>query len=315
MASGSVSSYLDLGRAPYCYGLYGVKYIDLVSLAPFPGIWDEFIIQQLPRIVTWGLSLLYTLRLSKKMNSDLYADAGATLGHDLRYVAATVSHTFLAFGELLELYKRFLELLGYSSRVLELDSALQATHQMETQLKAASQLQDSDGDSIQFKGLDVVTPTGTKLVSNLTLEVNQRKIFQNGVKSGFKMCFGPSTLGAGGQNTSRIQNKEVYTTLYLQVKPKENLLVTGCSGSGKTSIVRTLGDLWHVEYTFHHHAPFFFQNGLQAKSGFEMCFDIESQHLGCWGQNTSRIQNKEVYATLCLQARARGHRLEAQGQA
>ena len=48
------------------------------------------------------------------------------------------------------------------------------------------------------------------------------------------------------------------------------------------------------------HAPFF-QNG--AKSGFEMCFDIGSQHLGCWGQNTSRIQNKEVYATLCLQGR------------
>ena len=27
-----------------------------------------------------------------------------------------------------------------------------------------------------------------------------------------------------------------------------------------------------------------------------------SQHLGCWGQNTSRIQNKGFYATLCLQA-------------
>ena len=26
------------------------------------------------------------------------------------------------------------------------------------------------------------------------------------------------------------------------------------------------------------------------------------QHLGCWGQNTSRIQNEGVYATLCLQA-------------
>ena len=34
-----------------------------------------------------------------------------------------------------------------------------------------------------------------------------------------------------------------------------------------------------------------------------MCFDIGSQHLGCWGQITSRIQNKGVYATLCLQAR------------
>ena len=45
-------------------------------------------------------------------------------------------------------------------------------------------------------------------------------------------------------------------------------------------------------------APPFFQNG--AKSGFEMCFDIRSQHFGCWGQNTSRIQSKEVYATLYL---------------
>ena len=32
---------------------------------------------------------------------------------------------------------------------------------------------------------------------------------------------------------------------------------------------------------------FFFPNDLQAKSGFEMCFDIGSQHFGCWGQNTS----------------------------
>ena len=56
-----------------------------------------------------------------------------------------------------------------------------------------------------------------------------------------------------------------------------------------------------VNLKFLHHAPFF-QNGLQAKSGFKMCFGIGSQHLGCWGQNTSRIQNKEVYATLCLQA-------------
>ena len=47
-----------------------------------------------------------------------------------------------------------------------------------------------------------------------------------------------------------------------------------------------------------HRAPFF-QNG--AKSGFEMCFDIGSRHHGCWGQNTSQIQNKEVYATLYLQ--------------
>ena len=37
----------------------------------------------------------------------------------------------------------------------------------------------------------------------------------------------------------------------------------------------------------------------------EMRFDIGSQHLGCWGQNTSGIQNEEVYATLYFQAMAR----------
>ena len=54
-------------------------------------------------------------------------------------------------------------------------------------------------------------------------------------------------------------------------------------------------------------ASVFLQNG--AKSGFEMCFGPSTDqiwrhfvNLGCWGQNTSRIQNKEVYATLYLQA-------------
>ena len=34
------------------------------------------------------------------------------------------------------------------------------------------------------------------------------------------------------------------------------------------------------------------RNKQQATSGFEMCFDIGSRHLGCWGQNTSRSQHK-----------------------
>ena len=35
--------------------------------------------------------------------------------------------------------------------------------------------------------------------------------FKHGAKSGFEMCFAPSSFGAGGpnQNTSRIQHKEV----------------------------------------------------------------------------------------------------------
>ena len=33
--------------------------------------------------------------------------------------------------------------------------------------------------------------------------------------------------------------------------------------------------------------PLFFKMACTQKSGFEMCFDIGSQHLGCRGQNTS----------------------------
>ena len=36
------------------------------------------------------------------------------------------------------------------------------------------------------------------------------------------MRFGPSTVGAGGQNTSRIQKREVYATLYLPSQAKKN---------------------------------------------------------------------------------------------
>ena len=35
-----------------------------------------------------------------------------------------------------------------------------------------------------------------------------------------------------------------------------------------------------------------FKNG--AESGFEMCFDIGSQHLGCWSQRPQRPQPKNV---------------------
>ena len=79
------------------------------------GAVDDFVIKQLPHIVTWGLSLAYTNRMAK--HQSVYENHGSQLGHDLRYVASAVSHTFMAFGDLLDLYKRFVELGGYLGRV------------------------------------------------------------------------------------------------------------------------------------------------------------------------------------------------------
>ena len=180
---------------------------------------NDFVIQRTPPIVTWGLSYLYTVRMQNKAE-DLYQDEGAGLSHDLRYVATVVSHTFTAFGELLELYKRMLELYGYTTRVMELETALRAIHmvngdeledawRLATGAAAAAAAESGAGrpspsiaaapaGAIVFSGTDVATPTGIRLVSDVKVVV----------------------------------------------EPGENLLVTGPSGSGKTSLIRVLGGLW-----------------------------------------------------------------------
>ena len=75
-----------------------------------------------------------------------------------------------------------------------------------------------------------------------------------------------------------------------------NLLGPAGHIHGRTNTVVALWDVPHVpahvpsisnSYSNSLHNAPCFQNGLQAKPGFEMCFDIGSRHLGCWGQNTS----------------------------
>ena len=48
-------------------------------------------------------------------------------------------------------------------------------------------------------------------------------------------------------------------------------------------------------FSLTHIAPLIFQ--MAQNLNLSMCFGPStlSQHLGCWGQNTSRIQNKGVY--------------------
>ena len=76
---------------------------------------SDFISKQLPTMVTWAISYMYTLRAT--LAGDVYADQGGALGHDLRFVASAVSHVFLAFGDVITLHRRILELSGYTARV------------------------------------------------------------------------------------------------------------------------------------------------------------------------------------------------------
>eukprot|EP00040_Diaphanoeca_grandis_P001018 m.17269 g.17269 ORF g.17269 m.17269 type:complete len:1248 (-) comp11415_c0_seq1:76-3819(-) len=131
------------------------------------GIFNDFIIKQLPPIVTWALSFIYTMQLAKTL--DIYSDNGGQLTHDLRYVSTVVSHTFLAFGDLLDLYKRVVELSGYASRVVDVERGLTAVK--ENTLRDATAGTIIPSDDVIFENVDIVTPTGDNLVAGLNCVV------------------------------------------------------------------------------------------------------------------------------------------------
>ncbi|KAG1328078.1 hypothetical protein COCNU_01G020120 [Cocos nucifera] len=87
------------------------------------GVLDDFITKQLPHNVTWGLSLLYAMEHRGDRAS---TSAQGELAPALRFLASVVSQSFLAFGDILELHKKFLELSGGINRIFELDELLDA---------------------------------------------------------------------------------------------------------------------------------------------------------------------------------------------
>ncbi|GFZ18731.1 peroxisomal ABC transporter 1 [Actinidia rufa] len=85
------------------------------------GVLDDFITKQLPHNVTWALSLLYAME--HKGDRALTSTQGE-LAHALRFLASVVSQSFMAFGDILELNRKYLELSGGINRIFELEELL-----------------------------------------------------------------------------------------------------------------------------------------------------------------------------------------------
>ncbi|KAJ7521019.1 hypothetical protein O6H91_19G034300 [Diphasiastrum complanatum] len=175
------------------------------------GIADEFITKQLPHNVTWFLSLMYAIE-----NRGDKSSVQGELAHDLRFLASVVSQSFLAFGDIMELYRKFLELSGGITRVLELDESLIAAQQeakptpvapspdplklIEHSRGSLKTLMLENDDDIVFSEVDILTPSQKMLARRLTF----------------------------------------------RVQPGQSMLVTGPNGSGKSSLFRVLGGLWPI---------------------------------------------------------------------
>ncbi|XP_068658650.1 ABC transporter D family member 1-like [Aristolochia californica] len=132
------------------------------------GVLDDFITKQLPHNVTWGLSLLYAL--------DHKGDAASTaslgeLAHALRFLASVVSQSFLAFGDILELNRKYVELSGGVNRIFELEELLDAAQSGSAASYEESKV--SDGDNISFTEVDIITPGQKLLARKLTCGITR----------------------------------------------------------------------------------------------------------------------------------------------
>ncbi|XP_037493879.1 ABC transporter D family member 1-like [Jatropha curcas] len=139
------------------------------------GILDDFITKQLPHNVTWGLSLLYAMEHKGDRAS---ISTQGELAHALRFLASVVSQSFLAFGDILELHKKFLELSGSINRIFELEELLDAAQSGDWLTDKLSSSTESDinvKDVISFVEVDIITPSQKLLARQLTCDIEQGK--------------------------------------------------------------------------------------------------------------------------------------------
>lgn len=138
------------------------------------GVLDDFTTKQLPHNVTWGLSLLYAME--HKGNRASVSTQGE-LAHALRFLASVVSQSFLAFGDILELHRKFLELSGGINRIFELEELLDAAQSEDvassTSSSAVKELNSED--IISFSKVDIITPTQKMLARQLTCDIEPGK--------------------------------------------------------------------------------------------------------------------------------------------
>ncbi|KAM7517453.1 hypothetical protein LguiB_016415 [Lonicera macranthoides] len=134
------------------------------------GILDDFVTKQLPHNVTWGLSLLYAVE--HKGDRALTSIQGE-LAHALRFLASVVSQSFLAFGDILELHRKYVELSGGVNRIFELEELLDAA-QSEDTVGTSSQLKRTESysdDIISFSEVDIITPSQKLLARKLSCDI------------------------------------------------------------------------------------------------------------------------------------------------
>ncbi|PUZ64700.1 hypothetical protein GQ55_3G164000 [Panicum hallii var. hallii] len=130
------------------------------------GIVDDFVTKQLPHNMTWGLSLLYALE--HKGDRALTSTQGE-LAHALAVLVSTVSQSFIAFSDILELHKKLLELSGGINRIFELEDFLHAAQR--NTVVSSNTISAASEEIISFNEVDIIAPSQKLLARKFSCNV------------------------------------------------------------------------------------------------------------------------------------------------
>ncbi|CAL5323857.1 unnamed protein product [Camellia sinensis] len=96
------------------------------------------------------------------------------LAHALRFLASAVSQSFLAFGDILELHRKYLELSGGINRIFELEELLDVAQKDNpvALIESPTNLTESQSnDLISFSKVGIISPSQKLLARKLTCDI------------------------------------------------------------------------------------------------------------------------------------------------
>ena len=129
-------------------------------------------------VFTWSVpsTLTYCLRmlwsLGEGTDSDVIANAdGTALSSTGQYIESLTERAFRTFGSLLELHAEMARLFGVVTRVSDMMICLEDVHASNSSTTSQWQ-RHKDGGRVHCRGLDIVTPNGRCLASDLSFSVD-----------------------------------------------------------------------------------------------------------------------------------------------